>query len=582
MNPKRGGILGAFRLAVLVGLLSGIASPGSAANKFFRPTELTDTVGDFSGASSWRDAGLGVVTPPTAADDAYITGFVSQTSATVTFSQNVTSANLIVSKPVLFQMGGRRYDLVDRIFQNSGSLLSIQNGTLTAARIVGAANLSITSDAALQLANPSASFFTLSTFNGTGVSVNGNLTHNGTFAVGLDTGIGSLVVSGANATLTSGELSVGADSGDADTIAGTGNVIVQGGATLAAQNAYIGETGNGSATVETGAKVQVTSGLFSGFAGNGTLEIRSGGNVTSGFLSIARVAGTTGNVLVDGPTSSLRTTDSGSGSFRVGRDGNGTLTATGGASVIANQAIEIGFSPGAAGTVLATGANTTVAANGTIAVGGSITTAGGNGLLTVADGAAVTSGNQVIVWAGGRLALANGTVQANSGFRLETGSEITGSGLLHGDVTSNGSTFAPGNSPGTIEITGNLSLVSTDTFVMQLGGTAPGLSDRFIVGGGVLLANATLSLSALPGFTDTPGSEFVLIDNLGTDDIVGEFAGIGEGDVLLLGATQLFASYTGGSGNDFSLSVIPEPSTATALAAGALVFLARRRARRAA
>ena len=146
--------------------------------------------------------------------------------------------------------------------------------------------------------------------------------------------------------------------------------------------------------------------------------------------------------------------------------------------------------------------------------------------------------------------------------------EVTVTGALSGpSIADNAGTISPGNSPGTITA-GDLILNSTDTVVIEIDGDAgagvAGGHDviNVITGGGlggsglgtVDLGDATLDLTGPSSLSITAGTELVIVDNDGTEDVTGTFDGLAEGDVVLLGG-QLFAlSYEGGTGNDVTLT----------------------------
>jgi hypothetical protein len=106
------------------------------------------------------------------------------------------------------------------------------------------------------------------------------------------------------------------------------------------------------------------------------------------------------------------------------------------------------------------------------------------------------------------------------------------------------------------------------------------------VTGGVSLNGATLQGSLLNGFTPAPNDLFFIILNDGTDPVSGQFA---EGNLVFIDLQAFAVSYEGDSttnsvtgGNDVVLQLVPEPTTATITAIGALLLTARRRARSAA
>ena len=90
---------------------------------------------------------------------------------------------------------------------------------------------------------------------------------------------------------------------------------------------------------------------------------------------------------------------------------------------------------------------------------------------------------------------------------------------------------------------------------MTLNGTTAGTGyDQLSVIGTVNLATATLNVNL--AFTPELGGAFTLIQNDGTDAVVGTFAGLPQGATLLLGGMTFQISYVGGTGNDVVLTRI--------------------------
>ena len=53
------------------------------------------------------------------------------------------------------------------------------------------------------------------------------------------------------------------------------------------------------------------------------------------------------------------------------------------------------------------------------------------------------------------------------------------------------------------------------------------------------------------------GTSFVVITNSASTPISGTFANLPDGAVISIGANNLQASYSGGDGNDLTLTVVP-------------------------
>jgi fibronectin-binding autotransporter adhesin len=154
---------------------------------------------------------------------------------------------------------------------------------------------------------------------------------------------------------------------------------------------------------------------------------------------------------------------------------------------------------------------------------------------------------------------------------------LAGAGAITGSLTSGG-TLAPGNSPGLLTVTGNLTLLSTSQLVMELGGMVEGVSyDSIDVTGAITLAGG-LNVVLVNGFSPVSGASFNLID---AASFGGNFASVNLPS-LPGGLTWNTAALATAGLISVSGSAIPEPSTyaawagALALAMGVWV---RRRAR---
>ena len=107
----------------------------------------------------------------------------------------------------------------------------------------------------------------------------------------------------------------------------------------------------------------------------------------------------------------------------------------------------------------------------------------------------------------------NGTLAA-SDVVLE-GGRLSGAGVIEGNVQILGGQVNPGNSPGTLEITGDLVLTEAGTLHMEVGSDGMGgyLNDQLIVGGNYDLQGGLLKFSLLDGISITSfESDFTIGD----------------------------------------------------------------------
>jgi hypothetical protein len=125
---------------------------------------------------------------------------------------------------------------------------------------------------------------------------------------------------------------------------------------------------------------------------------------------------------------------------------------------------------------------------------------------------------------------------------------------------NNASVVSPGTSPGVLTVNGNFAQTASGTLSLELNGPTAGTEyDRLAVAGTVTLAG---QIAATLGFTPTPGQSFVVIDNAGTDAVVGTFTGLAEGATLPASGHSLRINYAGGDGNDVTLTVLAPPAPA--------------------
>lgn len=197
----------------------------------------------------------------------------------------------------------------------------------------------------------------------------------------------------------------------------------------------------------------------------GKLQLDSGGLPTTG-LNIGREAGSFGSVTVDGAGSSIVVSGvavpsavlSENGLVTVGRTGNGRLTVVNGA-LVENDAqgiTTVGRDAGSRGSLYVAGAGSQFKGGSQLNVG-----VGGEGVVSVQAGGLVSADN-ILLGAGGLLKGDGGVVN------------------VAGTLTVAGGVIAPGNSPGSLTIQGNLAL---DSGTLLLEAFGPGQNDSLVVTG---------------------------------------------------------------------------------------------------
>ena len=195
----------------------------------------------------------------------------------------------------------------------------------------------------------------------------------------------------------------------------------------------------------------------------------------------------------------------------------------------------------------------------------------GTGTLVI-SGVSTTYGGTTQVNAG--TLQVDGTLSGN--VTVATVGTLAGSGTLTGNTTLAG-TLAPGNSPGTLSITGNLALDSAAILAFELdpaNTTAGGGINDLVNIGGNLTLDGTLDITGLGSFSGVVfGTTWRLFDYSGT--LTDNGPTLGSMPTLDSGLGWELDTATP---NQVNLTVIPEPATAglTLLALGASLFRRRR------
>ena len=214
-------------------------------------------------------------------------------------------------------------------------------------------------------------------------------------------------------------------------------------------------------------------------------------------------------------------------------------------------------------------------------MGGFIDTNGFN--VTIAGAITELSPQMPFVKTGAGTLFLNGT-NTYTGETTVLEGTLSGSGTIGNARIQPGATLAPGTSPGTFQ-TGDL--VFDGGSILALEFASASLADKVAVTGGVTLTGdveLSLSLGYFPASRDV----FTIIANDGNDPVetFGGFAlfsfvgnQLSEGETFIAAGAEWTISYTGGTGNDVTLSVIPEPSSSLLMIAGLAVMLRRRKAK---
>jgi autotransporter-associated beta strand protein len=571
------------RLALLLGVSVTAFAAGSPA--LGQTADWLGTTGDFNSGSNWTGGVVPMNTAtftnsPTAVRNVTVT--TDNTINSIQFNSNALAYTLSMTPNFSLVVGAitNNSSVEQTLIAAAGGAIAIGgtvSGATTLIATVGSFVIFMAPSGSAagsrfigQGGDLSANTLSIGSIEGTGTisfgalsvgSLNSDTTYAGTIdnPVSLTkVGIGALTLSGANVHTGGTTITAGSIIAANDAAFGTGLVTLNGGMLATTGARTIGN--NVSLTSASAIRVLDTTATFSGAIATGdhALSLDGAGNGTvSGIISGS------GPVTKNGAgtfTLSSANTYSGAtlvnaGTLRAGATGslapNSALTVATGATLDLN-----GFNQ-AIGSLAGAGAVTLGAA--TLSAGsdnGSTTFAGvlsGAGALTkVGAGTFTLSGANTYTGAttinGGAL-IVNGSIASSSGITVAAGATVGGSGQLP-SLTVNG-TLAPGNSPGTLTINGNLVLGAGSLYLAEVQGA---VSDRINVTGTASLAG-TLRLVPLGG-AYTFNSAYTLLSAAG---------GLGGTSFSPVDTTGSFGdgvttavSYTG---NDVLLTLTPKPLT---------------------
>jgi outer membrane autotransporter protein len=282
---------------------------------------------------------------------------------------------------------------------------------------------------------------------------------------------GEVNVDGAGSTWTnSGDLTVGyGDVVGSDPVIGTLNIT--NGGVVSTDNAFIGSQPSGIGTINVGgagtsSQFNVTTDLIVGDQGQGTLNVLEGGTVTAPTMTIANQVGSAGTVNLGAEAGQ---TPVAHGTLNVPLitfgSGIGTL-------VFNNTDPAFTFTPEMSGS-----GNIEVQSLGeTIFTANS---SGFTGTTTITNGKLAVNG------------MLGGQVDVDAGGTLQ------GIGTVGNFMALSGGTVAPGNSIGTLTVSGNVTFQPGSTYAVQI--TAAGQSDLINATGTATLNGGTVQVTSAPG-----------------------------------------------------------------------------------
>ena len=193
--------------------------------------------------------------------------------------------------------------------------------------------------------------------------------------------------------------------------------------------------------------------------------------------------------------------------------------------------------------------------------GGSLVKSGLEG-LTLADANSYTRSTVVM---SGVLRVANERGSATGKGPVHVaGGTLGGPGRIGGPVrigsdNGNGAFLAPSihaNEPTTLTVHRKLSFKVDGTYTYKLN-TRNATADQVIATGVTIESGAQFNFVAVGSNTLTPGTVFTAIDNTSANPITGTFSNLPEGSIVTINGNNFQASYSGGDGNDLTLTVVP-------------------------
>jgi hypothetical protein len=307
----------------------------------------------------------------------------------------------------------------------------------------------------------------------------------------------------------------------------------------------------------------INNGGATRFADGGTTEFSIGSNAGNSTLianSAAQNGSFNGGIIVF-------SYDSDGGTARVILHGNGklfvdphddTLPITVG-SIEGDGRVSLGYRD------LVVGSN-----NLSTTFSGSINSGGGDGTLTkigrgiwtISGRGSYTAGTYIN---GGKLVTnsTTGSATGSSPVQVNKGS-LAGNGIVGGSVTvgsgrGKAADISPGSRAdrniGTLTIQSSLTFHSDGSYSFQLKSDAS-TADSVTAAGITIDSAATFNASDLGTSTLSIGTVFIVINNTAATAISGAFNNLPDGSTITVGNNNLQASYTGGDGNDLTLTVV--------------------------
>ena len=366
--------------------------------------------------------------------------------------------------------------------------------------------------------------------------------------------------SAGNATIVNkGGLVSGADGGlvhfNEQTTAATATITNEPG-TVAGANGGLAQFVFNSATTAADATITCEGASISG-AGGGMTEFRD--VTTAGNATLIANGGSNG-----GAGGAIQFLDkSKGGTARIELFGSGTLNLTAHESVLTTGSVEgDGIVHLGSGRLSVGTNNLSTTFSGMIQDAGSLTKTG-TGTFTL-TGANTYTGTTTV--SGGVLLAANATGSATGTGAISVGvGTLGGSGFISGAVTVGtgsgaGAFLAPAfgsDKQVTLTLQSSLTFQADATYTYTFKAKKNLARTDLVIANGITINGATIALQGTTQGRLKRGLVLTVLSNTSANLISGAFSNLAEGGIVNVNGNNLQASYTGGDGNDLTLTVVP-------------------------